>query len=82
MPERKPIVEFHTKYYAKDRDTGSLVGLQTRVIITIQATSTIYNFEQQSQASYFVKSKYGEFKDGNYEVCNQFKKYGMRGYRW
>jgi len=79
----KPQVEFHTKRYARVRQTGKIIGLDTRVIITYHlGNSTIDDFEYQKEATDFIKNKFGEYKDERYEIVNQYKKYGDRGYHW
>lgn len=80
---RKPSVEIHVKQYAKVKNTGNIIGLETRVIINYpKGNSTIHNFDYQKQAQAFVREKFGEFREGNFEYVNLFKKYGNKGYKW
>ena len=80
---RLPSAEVHVKAYAQNIQTGNTLGLQTRVIINNpKGNSEVKNFEYQLQALKYIKERFGEFKDGNFEYINLFEKYGNRGYKW
>ena len=81
--KRKPSVEVHVKSYARVKQTGDVIGLQTRVIINNPiGNSEIHNFDFQQQAINYIKDRYGEYKDGNFEYVNLWTKYGKKGYKW
>jgi len=85
------IVEFHTKNYARTKSKdpekdGKLIGLETRVIIhPVQGENKpkeIHDFDFQKQAKAFLVERFGELKDGKYQMANLYKMYGERGYKW
>lgn len=83
MNKRLPSVEVHVKNYARVKNSGNVIGLQTRIIINNpMGNSEVFNFEYQMQAINFVKERFGEFKEGNFEYINLFSKYGDKGYKW
>ena len=83
VKENLPSVEVHVKNYARVKNTGNVIGLQTRIIINNPiGNSEIFNFEYQKQAIEFVKKRFGEYRDGNFKYVNLFNKYGDRGYKW
>ena len=81
-------IEIHTKEYgitkSKDKNkNGKSIGLQTRLIIAPpQGALIIKNFDYQLEAVKYLKEKYGNIKDGKYQIVSNYKKYGDRGYRW
>jgi hypothetical protein len=78
-----PSVEVHVKAYAQNIKTGNILGLQTRVIINNPiGNSEVKNFEYQLQALKYIKERFGEFRDGNFQYVNLAIKYGKRGYKW
>jgi hypothetical protein len=79
---QKPQVEYHTKQYGRIKGTNKVIGLATRLIITIDGKSTIHDFEYQKHADEFIKEKFGDLQDGKYEIVSNYKKYGEKGYIW
>ena len=83
MFKRVPSVEVHVKNYARVKNSGNVIGLQTRITINNpKGNSEVFNFEFQKQAQAFVKKRFGDFKEGNFEYVNLFSKYGDKGYKW